>query len=132
MSLIEKVKADQLAARKAKDSLATALLTTLLGEVGTAAKNAGHELATDDEVIATVKKFIKNNESIPEAVRHVTHDAELCILESYLPKQLSADEIELIFLEHAPTNKGEAMKLLKERYAGLYDGKLAAQIFDKR
>jgi len=130
MSLIEKIKAEQLEARKSRDSVRASLLTTLLGEVGLVAKNAGHANATDEEVVAMVKKFIKNNESIPESARHAVHDAELAILNSYLPQQLTADQIQQFFAFMQPANKGAAMKLLKEHHAGQYDGKLAAQVFD--
>ena len=57
--LLNKIKADQLAARKAKDGLATALLTTLIGDAEMVGKNAGR-LVTDEEVVAVIKKFIKN------------------------------------------------------------------------
>jgi uncharacterized protein YqeY len=130
MALIDQIKADQLAARKERRALAAALLTTLLGEVGIVAKNAGRTDATDEEVIATVKKFIKNNESIPDGARNVTsHDAELHTLEEYLPKQLTRDELVAIKATGTFANKGEWMKHLKENYAGRYDGKLASEVF---
>lgn len=129
MALIDQIKADQLAARKARDTLHASLLTTLLGEVGIVAKNAGRTDATDEEVIATVKKFIKNNESIPDGARNVTHDAELHTLEEYLPKQLTRDELVAIKATGTFANKGEWMKHLKENYAGRYDGKLASEVF---
>jgi hypothetical protein len=129
MALIDKIRENQLAARKARDTIPAFLLTTLLGEVGIVAKNAGRTDATDEEVIATIKKFIKNNESIPDGARNVTHDAELHILEAYLPKQLTRED--LVALKHVmnPANKGEWMKFLKENYAGRYDGKLASEVF---
>ena len=39
--LIKTIKADQLQARKNRDKIATSLLTTLIGEADTAAKNKG-------------------------------------------------------------------------------------------
>jgi hypothetical protein len=129
MSLIEQIRQDQLAARKARDTINASLLTTLLGEVGIVAKNAGRVDATDEEVIATIKKFVKNNESIPDGARNVTHDAELHTLEAYLPKQLSRDELITIKGTRGFANKGEWMKFLKENYAGRYDGKMASEVF---
>lgn len=129
MSLIEKIRAEQLEARKSRDTIRAALLTTLLGEVGLVAKNAGRTDATDEEVIATVKKFIKNNESIGEGIRHVTHDAELHILDGYLPQQLSREELVALRVAMDHPNKGDWMKFLKENYAGRYDGKLASEVF---
>jgi hypothetical protein len=129
MALIDKIRENQLAARKARDTIHASLLTTLLGEVGIVAKNAGRTDATDEEVIATVKKFVKNNESIPDGVRNVTHDAELHILEEYLPKQLTRDELLAIKGTRGFANKGEWMKFLKDNYAGQYDGKIASEVF---
>jgi uncharacterized protein YqeY len=129
MALIDQVKADQLAARKERRALAAALLTTLLGEVGTVAKNAGRELATDDEVIATIKKFMKNNETITGAARVPSHDEELVMLQAYLPKQLTREDLSALKNVMNPANKGEWMKYLKENYTGRYDGKLASEVF---
>ena len=64
MSLIEKIRVDQLASRKAAfnypatNKLQADLLTTLLGEEVMVGKNAGSRETTDAEVIAIVKKFI--------------------------------------------------------------------------
>lgn len=130
MSLIAQVREDQLTARKNRNTLRAALLTTLLGEVGLVAKNAGRTDATDEEVIATIKKFIKNNETITGVARVPSHDLERDILNGYLPKQLTRGEMNMIFLEHGPDTKGAWMKILKDNYAGRYDGKVAAEIFD--
>lgn len=129
--LLKKIKADQLTARIAKDSIKTALLTTLIGDAEMVGKNAGRE-TTDDEVVAVIKKFLKNN---LEFQKHVTNDdltTEQAILESYLPKQLTTGElIEIItnnFGDELKSKKGAIMKFLKENYAGLYDGATAAKV----
>lgn len=129
--LLKKIKADQLAARIAKNSIKTALLTTLIGDAEMVGKNASRD-TTDDEVVAVIKKFLKNN---LEFQKHVTNDdltTEQKILESYLPKQLTTDElIEIItnnFGDELKSKKGAIMKFLKENYAGLYDGSVAAKV----
>jgi uncharacterized protein len=138
MSLIDTIRKEQLAARKGQynvdgtfdNKLVAALLTTLLGEVGLVAKNAGRVDATDEEVVATVKKFIKNNETITGAARVPSHDQELDILKSYLPKQLTREDLAALRKGMAHiTNKGDWMKFLKETYAGRYDGKIASEVF---
>jgi hypothetical protein len=55
---MEQIKAKQIAARKS-GSADAGLLTTLLGEAAMVGKNAGRE-TTDQEVVAVVKKFVKN------------------------------------------------------------------------
>ncbi len=129
---------DRLAARKAKDAVKASLLTTLFGEISMVGKNAGRD-TTDEEGMAVIKKFLKGNAENEKyaadqqnpnwfTVLHV----EKAILESYLPKQMNAVEIQAS-LERLPAfdNKGVMMKYLKDNFAGQYDGKLAAQVIDK-
>ena len=63
--MLNKLKADQLAARKDNDKVAAALLTTLLGEATKVSdedfKKGATEI-TDEKVIVTIKKFLKNTE----------------------------------------------------------------------
>ena len=66
MSLIQTIKTAQVAARKARDPSAS-LLTTLIGEAEMVGKNAGREV-TDQEVVATIKKFIKGIDETLKAV----------------------------------------------------------------
>ena len=141
MSLLITIKNAQLTARKARQSVATSLLTTLYSEAAMVGKDAGRE-STDMEVIATLKKFAKNN---AENRGHAgdRRDSDwldvLCeeqeIIESFLPKQLSdvelTDIMRTIISENGiagPKGMGILMKLLKEQYDGLYDGKQAATI----
>ncbi len=129
-TLLAKLKADALTARKARDTARATALTTQIGELETASKNLGHEV-TDAEVIAAIKKTLKNiNETIavaPSAA--LTLEKEL--FESYLPKQL--DEAELrsvvgaIIVTGAKT-MGDVMKTLKAQHDGQYDGKLASVV----
>lgn len=138
MSLIQTIKAAQITARKARDPSAS-LLTTLIGEAEMVGKNAGREV-TEQEVIAVIKKFIKN---LDETIRYagdyrdaVAADkawAEKTILEQFLPKQLSEAEIRVLisdFLDAGEKrpNMGEIMKYMKTNYEGLYDGVLVSKI----
>jgi len=58
MTLMEQIKTAQVTARKTGAQEAS-LLTTLLGEAAMVGKNANRE-TTDQEVVAVVKKFVKN------------------------------------------------------------------------
>lgn len=55
MTLIATIKLEQLNARKARDSVKASLLTTLLGELQTLAKNSGKDESTDAQVVVLVK-----------------------------------------------------------------------------
>jgi uncharacterized protein len=133
--LLQKIKADQLAARIKKDGIKTALLTTLIGDAEMIGKN-DNRATTDAEVIAVIKKFLKNNLKFRKHLGGESGDVmlttEQLILESYLPKQLTADELIKIITENfgdeLKSKKGAIMKFLKENYVGLYDGATAAKV----
>ncbi len=107
MSLMQILKDDQLVARKARNTVKASLLTTL---IGVAKKD------TDAQIL------------------HALAD-EADILESYLPKQLTIEQIDnyltqAVFHDGLELNKGKMMKYLKDNFTGQYDGKVAAQVID--
>lgn len=61
--------------------------------------------------------------------------AEIQILEGFLPSQLAAGELETIVISLKDStpglNMGGAMKLLKEKYGGKYDSKVASDVCRK-
>lgn len=144
MTLLERIKSATLELRKAKHSLAS-LGQTLIGEAEMVGKNNGNREVTDAEVVAIVKKFVKNNvetqgvliDQLSPDASHVSGAAvklmnEYDWLIAWLPKQLS--EVELleavkaikIELNAGPKDMGKILALLKSRFEGQYDGKLAA------
>jgi uncharacterized protein YqeY len=141
MTLIEQIKADQLAARKAYDSLKANLLTTLLGEAIAIGKNAGNRETTDLEVLAIVKKFIDNLDFVidktgKDSVSGSRALDEKNILLAYVPTQMTESELrEYIefYIEAAKqcgatVTMGNIMGFLKLNRAGLYDGKMASKL----
>lgn len=135
MSLYQKIKSDQLQARKARDSVAISLLTTLMGEAAMPGKNDGNRESTDAEVTATIKKFIKNIDSLPSAAVTDASKAERLILEGYLPRQLSEAELKetistvvALGSMSGPMKMGDIMKILKETLDGQYDGAMASRL----
>ncbi len=131
MSLMTDIKNKQVTARKAGSSVAQ-LYTTLLGEASAVGKNAGNRETTDAEVVAVVKKFIKNiDETISAlAARNMDHSvftAERVALEQFLPIQLSESDLRDIATTKA-TSMPDFMKYLKENHPGQYDGKMASAI----
>jgi uncharacterized protein len=139
-ALLEKLRSDQLQARKNKDVIASNLLTTLLGEIMTIGKNAGNREPEDTEIIQTVKKFLKSNaeakDSLVKAGRNSAElDQEKKILEIYLPTQLSEGQLKGIIQnyidelsEKSMKQMGTVMGKLKSKYDGEYDGKMASSI----
>jgi uncharacterized protein YqeY len=132
MTLLAEIKLDQTQARKARDASRVAILTTLLAEAATPGLNDGKRESTNDEVIAVLKKFVKNlNEVISAAGDSPERSAEKSIYESYLPSQIGNEElgamIDVIIESSDGINMGLIMKELKASGAN-YDGKAASQI----
>jgi len=137
MSLLETIKSNALDARKRRDNIAAPFLTTLLSEASAPGLNDGKRASTDEEVLAVVRKFLKNNsEVLLVRPNDTVAQAEKQILEGYLPQQLSDGELRAALAAIArdaglttvtQKDMGVLMKGLKERYNGQYDGKAAQQ-----
>ena len=145
MTLLEKIKQDNIAARKAKNTVKSALLTTLVSEISNIGKNDGNRETTEPESIAVVKKFIKGVDETLKALEFSSNSRVLVaieekkILESYLPTQLSeieltavVDQIISTLADRSPKQMGVVMKRLKEMHDGRYDGKIASGIIKSR
>ena len=136
MTLLEQIKSDQLQARIAADKAKASILTTLIGEAEMVGKNDGNRDTTDQEVIATIKKFIKNiDETIAVAGSTETLVAEKDALQVYLPRQLTEPELRVTIGNiivtqglSGPKAMGRLMGELKKNHAGSYDGALASRL----
>jgi len=129
--LIETLKTQRIQAMKEKQVVAKNLLTTLLGELEGKAKRDNTEI-NDEMVVQTCKKFIASNNEVITQTSSVDAATKLkeenVILETFLPKQLSEAQLTVLVSSSGATNVGDAMKFLKENYAGQYDGKLASTV----
>lgn len=136
MTMIGRLREDLLTARKARDAVPAALLTALVGEAAMVGKNASNRESTDDEVTATIRKFLKNAEETAQRQADANKDAtvtlqEIQILRAYLPQQMAEAELRAAITEiiqAGATNMGAVMKGLKDAHGGRYDGKMANQL----
>ena len=139
--LMDQIRAAQLEARKTRNATKAGLLTTLIGEAAAIGKNDGNRETSDSEVVAVIKKFIKNIDLTLEAMRgRGRHDDEAVmttekeILEKFLPSQLSEDQLKAIVValkneyDAGPKDMGKILGTLKMRHSGQYDGKMASDI----
>jgi uncharacterized protein YqeY len=138
--LIDTVYADMITARKGSDSVAKNLLVTLYSEAAMVGKNKRNGPTTDDEVIATVKKFTANAEETVRLLEQRGTDVavqkhEITILNRYLPQQMTeadlTDAVKTIVSTlgvNGPKAMGAVMAELKAQYAGKYDGKIASAV----
>ena len=131
--LIDQLKADMLAARKASDKARLTLLSTVVGELtANATVVNGEKTVTDEAAIATLRKFVKNLEEMVKI--NPSAQFEIDVLSAYLPQMLSEDEIRSIvqnLINNGAANMGQVMAALKANHAGLYDGKMASTIAKK-
>lgn len=132
----EQLQKEALKARKEKDSQKANLLTTVISQVKNIAINEGHRAVSDQDVYKVVRQFLKSVEENLEYAREgkltaeqkLQMEREKAILESFLPRQLTAEELREIIKNSGAKTIGDAMKYLKENHEGLFDGKLASQI----
>lgn len=134
MGLLDKIRQDAVAARRAKDPKAS-VLVTLIGEADTNAKAMKEPRPLEDaEVVAIVRKFVKNIDEtlalVGQGAAAEKAKAERAALEVYLPVQMTAEEIATFARAAAAegANLGQIMGRLKAEKAGQYDGRLAASI----
>lgn len=143
-SLTQQLQTDLIEAQKAKDALKVSVLRFLLSAV----KNREIELRPlnkemdDNEVIGVISKQVKQRaESIVEFEKGGRKDlvdketAELAILKSYLPSQLSEEEVLKIVQEavtqagaKSPSDMGKVMAILMPKVKGKADGSLVSRL----
>lgn len=124
---------------KAKDQLRTDTIRSLLSAFQYLEMEKGvEELSAEDSLVVLQREGKKRKEEIEFAGKAARIDSiptlerELAIIEEFLPKQLSRDELTSIIGDikekSGSTNLGEIMKILKEGHGGSYDGKMASEV----
>ncbi len=134
MNLKDRVTEELKSAMKAQDKLRTSVLRMILADIKIADTSGKPKEQIDyvEVVRGYCKKLKKSREEyeklrLPEKVKEL--DAEIAIVEEYLPKQLSDDETKKIVNEVIEANKvtakemGVAMKLIMGKYGSAVDGK---------
>lgn len=130
MSILAQLKADQLAARKDRNTELVTTLTTLMSEIADVGLNDGKRETTDPEALAVIKKFVKNLEESIAAQDSYDKQVERELYLSYLPRMMTEAELELKiaeFIAFGNSNMGMIMKELKTS-GKWYDGKLASTV----
>lgn len=134
MDMKERITEDLKVSMKAQNKLRTSVLRMILADIKIADTSGKPKDQIDygEVVRGYYKKLNKTREeyerlNLPDKVKEL--NAEIAIVEEYLPKQLSDDEIKRIVHEVIETNKftaremGAAMKLIMGKYGGVADGK---------
>lgn len=146
MELREKILADIKSAMVSRDTVKLNTLRFLNAQIKNKEIDSRPTPITADDVMTVVKKLVKQRkesiEQFSSAGRTDLADqenAELKILETYLPAQMSREQIEKLVTEviaatGAKTIKdmGTVMKEAQARAAGTADGKLISEIIKSK
>jgi uncharacterized protein YqeY len=136
MSLLDTLKEDLLAARKTKNTTVIGVLSTLLGDLETNSKKTGKAIV-DADIITLAKNRINTIQGLVETVSNAdktaSFEAEIPLYEKYIPTQLTESEILVTIArlkaEVEGLNIGQVQAYFRNTYPGRYDAKLVTQVF---
>jgi uncharacterized protein YqeY len=130
--LLGRIRADLNAARKERDRLKTDTLGMLLAEAQNRRIEKGTDLE-DDDVLGLITTAVKRRRDAAEQMRAggreelaEREEAELELLQAYLPAQLTEGEVRELVREAIAAgagNVGEVMKAVMPRAKGRFEGK---------
>ena len=134
-TLKQKISSDYVAAFKSGDKVKKNLLGVVKGEITTIEKNSNLSELPDADVIKILNKVAKNLRETISASNSEEAKQELYVIEAYLPKQMSEDEIraavEEVIIEigaKSPAEMGKVMSGFNAKHAGKADGKTVSNI----
>ena len=136
MSLLKRLDEDLRAAMKRSDTVSLSALRMAKAAIKNVQIDKGHELS-DEEIVSVLSTMAKQRrDSIEQFSRCNREDLaekerqELSVLQSYMPAQLSPDELEKLIIQaiqessaRSEADMGRVMKLLMPKIKGVADGK---------
>ena len=146
MALYDRVQADLVTVRKQRDEIGLSTLSLLKSELVRASKEGGaNGEINDDLVVRVARKEVKRREEAIEVYRNAGRDesarreeAEMKVLQSYLPAAMDEQELEAeiraVIAEvkpEGPKGFGAVMKAATARLAGRADGTQIAAVTRK-
>jgi uncharacterized protein YqeY len=146
MTLEEKLLDDFKVAMKNKESAKVSTLSFLRAQISYAALEKKKKGLDDSECLAVIKKLIKQHQDSieqfkvgnrPDLVNKETKELE--ILKTYLPQELSGEEVKKIIEEVVQNSgasgikdMGRVMKEVLARAAGSADNKIVSELVKER
>ena len=144
MGLIEQLRKEKMEAMKNKDTLRGGLISLLLSAMTLKEKEEKREL-TEAEEFQLIQRELKQTRETLEATPEdrvgliAETKQKIEILESYLPKQLSKEELEKeikllmeeLHLEASNQNRGTLTKEILTKFVGRTDGKSVNQVLQE-
>jgi len=143
MSLHQGIKSQLVGAMKAKDTLRLNVIRGLLASFtneAIAKRRKPDEELSDDEVLIVISRAVKQRkDSIEQFEKGGRKDlvevekSELVILETYLPVQMSRDEI-IVYIQSKPlpqaSEKNKFLGVIMKELKGKADGSMVKEIID--
>lgn len=144
--MIKQIRADIKTAMVEKDTIKRDVLKMVLNKANAIAKDAKIDEPTNEMVLDAIKKETKQiNDTVDILIKNNKKDSDLYkesitkmdILKSYLPKQLSQEELEIQIKEFLEknnidtSNRGVVMKTVMPKFKSKADGKLINQVVSK-
>ena len=143
-ALTEKIRADMTAAMKAQEKDRLSTIRMLQSALKNEQIQAGHELS-DEEAMSVIRKAVKQRQDSIEQYTNAGRTelaekerAEMELLKTYLPAELSEAELEAglreIIASTGAASKKDLGKVMKEataRYKGRADGKKIQEIVSR-
>lgn len=146
-TLKQKIQADFITAMKTKDEKTKSTLSSLKAKITEAEKSKGNVEISDDEVIKVITSAIKQRkQSVDEFRKGNRFDlvekeqGEIEVLERYMPKQMTEQEIEVAVKEilgtfEAGTNKqrlvGQTIGMFNKKFTGRGDNSLVKHVVER-
>ncbi|CAJ1228102.1 MULTISPECIES: GatB/YqeY domain-containing protein [Lactiplantibacillus] len=140
MSLTDELNGDLKAAMKARDKQSLSVLRMLKAALMNEKINVGRDLTAEEEVSVISRELKQRRESLSEFESANRQDlvdgvkAEIAIVEKYMPKQLSDEEVRQVVADAiqqiGATGKGDFGKVMgavMPKLKGKADGKLINQ-----
>jgi uncharacterized protein YqeY len=128
MTIQEQIKKDLMNAMKAKDEEKKSALRVIMGEFGRGEKK---EL-TDDDAVKVLKKLVKSERETLEQSGQQGDNRYIEILESYMPKMATDDEIRGWITQNIDfskyKNKMQAMRDIIAHFGSAVDGNRVKEI----
>jgi uncharacterized protein YqeY len=146
MSLEEKINKDYIQAMKDRAAEKSGALSYLRAMIKQVKVDKRLEQVADDEVIAVIKKQIKQRQDSIEQFEKggrpelaAKEKSEIEIMKVYLPAEMSADEIKVLIEAVVQEmgvvsmkDMGTVMKSVREKTGGRADGKLVSELVKEK
>ncbi|MCI1640834.1 MAG: GatB/YqeY domain-containing protein [Bacteroidales bacterium] len=145
MSLEQQIQKDIVEAMKAHDNVRLEAVRAIKSEILLAKTSGKSDTLNDDGIIRIIQKLIKQHKESadlyaaggrPELEKNELAESE--VMEKYLPKQLSEDEVETVISgiisetgAKGLSDMGKVMGIASKRLAGQSDGRTISSITKK-